>query len=118
LRAAELDHRLRIDTAPSRQAEELLCASEDHAPGDAAHSQDVQLSIYGGTWTLHMESLPAFESGFSANEGLVAILGAGISLLLFFLISSLAFRQRRAEILAGQMTERIRENKRALQLSE
>ncbi len=78
----------------------------------------MQLSIYGGTWTLHMESLPAFESGFSANEGLVAILGAGISLLLFFLISSLAFRQRRAEILAGQMTERIRENKRALQLSE
>src|SRR5690606_37520069 len=65
-----------------------------------------------------MESLPAFESGFGANEGLVATLGIGISLLLFFLISSLALRQRRTEALAEQMTERIRENKRALQLSE
>ncbi|WP_312485577.1 CHASE domain-containing protein [Stutzerimonas nitrititolerans] len=118
LGAADLNLSLRIYSGPSQQAEQLLFASKEHAPGDAAHSQDVQLSIYGGTWTLHMESLPAFESGFSANEGLVAILGAGISLLLFFLISSLAFRQRRAEILAGQMTERIRENKRALQLSE
>ena len=118
LGAADLNLSLRIYSGPKQQAEQLLFASKEHAPGDAAHSQDVQLSIYGGTWTLHMESLPAFESGFSANEGLVAILGAGISLLLFFLISSLAFRQRRAEILAGQMTERIRENKRALQLSE
>ncbi len=118
LGAADLNLSLRIYSGPTQQAEQLLFASKEHAQGDAAHSQDVQLSIYGGTWTLHMESLPAFESGFSANEGLVAILGAGISLLLFFLISSLAFRQRRAEILAGQMTERIRENKRALQLSE
>jgi len=118
LGAADLNLSLRIYSGPTQQAEQLLFASKEHAPGDAAHSQDVQLSIYGGTWTLHMESLPAFESGFSANEGLVAILGAGISLLLFFLISSLAFRPRRAEILAGQMTERIRENKRALQLSE
>ncbi|WP_312596970.1 hybrid sensor histidine kinase/response regulator [Stutzerimonas nitrititolerans] len=118
LGAADLNLSLRIYSGPTQQAEQLLFASKEHAPGDAAHSQDVQLSIYGGTWTLHMESLPAFESGFSANERLVAILGAGISLLLFFLISSLAFRQRRAEILAGQMTERIRENKRALQLSE
>ena len=118
LGAADLNLSLRIYSGPTQQAEQLLFASKEHAPGDAAHSQDVQLSIYGGTWTLHMESLPAFESGFSANEGLVAILGAGISLLLFFLISSQAFRQRRAEILAGQMTERIRENKRALQLSE
>ncbi|WP_312957896.1 CHASE domain-containing protein [Stutzerimonas nitrititolerans] len=118
LGAADLNLSLRIYSGPTQQAEQLLFASKEHAPGDAAHSQDVQLSVYGGTWTLHMESLPAFESGFSANEGLVAILGAGISLLLFFLISSLAFRQRRAEILAGQMTERIRENKRALQLSE
>ncbi|WP_312376402.1 hybrid sensor histidine kinase/response regulator [Stutzerimonas nitrititolerans] len=118
LGAADLNLSLRIYSGPTQQAEQLLFASKEHAPGDAAHSQDVQLNIYGGTWTLHMEGLPAFEAGFSANEGLVAILGAGISLLLFFLISSLAFRQRRAEILAGQMTERIRENKRALQLSE
>ena len=118
LGAADLNLSLRIYSGPTQQAEQLLFASKEHAPGDAAHSQDVQLNIYGGTWTLHMESLPAFEAGFSANEGLVAILGAGISLLLFFLISSLAFRQCRAEILAGQMTERIRENKRALQLSE
>ncbi len=118
LGAADLNLSLRIYSGPTQQAEQLLFASKEHAPGDAAHSQDVQLNIYGGTWTLHMESLPAFEAGFSANEGLVAILGAGISLLLFFLISSLAFRQRRAEILAEQMTERIRENKRALQLSE
>ncbi|WP_312702800.1 CHASE domain-containing protein [Stutzerimonas nitrititolerans] len=118
LGAADLNLSLSIYSGPTQQAEQLLFASKEHAPGDAAHSQDVQLNIYGGTWTLHMESLPAFEAGFSANEGLVAILGAGISLLLFFLISSLAFRQRRAEILAEQMTERIRENKRALQLSE
>ena len=118
LGAADLKLSLRIYSGPTQQAEQLLFASKEHAPGEAAHSQVVQLKIYGGVWTLRMESLPAFESGFGANEGLVAALGIGISLLLFFLISSLALRQRRTEALAEQMTERIRENKRALQLSE
>lgn len=116
--AADLNLSLRIYSGPTQQADQLLFASERHARSEAAHSQVVQLKLYGRVWTLHMESRPAFESGFGANEGLVATLGIGISLLLFFLISSLALRQRRAETLAEQMTERIRENKRALQLSE
>lgn len=119
LGAADLDLSLRIYSGRSPQAEQLLFASEtQRSPGTAERSQTVQLELYGRVWTLHMESLPAFEKGFGENEGLVLTLGAGVSLLLFFLISSLAFRQRRTEALAERMTEHIRENKRALQLSE
>lgn len=118
LGAADLNLSLRIYSGPTQQTEQLLFASEEHPRSKAAHSEIVQLELYGHVWTLHMESLPAFEAGFSVNEKLVAFLSIGISLLLFFLISSLALRQRRAEALAEQMTERIRENKQALQLSE
>ncbi|MBF0677065.1 CHASE domain-containing protein [Pseudomonas sp.] len=119
LGAADLDLGLRIYAGHTPQPEELLFASEVQASADTAqHSRTTQLELYGRVWTLHMESLPAFEKGFGENEGLVLTLGVGLSLLLFFLISSLAFRQRRAEALAERMTERIRENKRALQLSE
>ena len=119
LGAADLELGLRIYAGRAQQAEQLLFASEAQAAADTAeHSQSVQLELYGRVWTLHMESLPAFEKGFGENEGLVLALGIGLSLLLFFLISSVAFRQRQAEALAERMTEHIRENKRALQLSE
>lgn len=118
LGAADSDISLRIYSSPMQQEEQLLFASEQQPRSKAAHSRIVQLDLYGSVWILHMESLPAFEAGFGANEKLVVTLGIGISLLLFFLISSLTFRQRRAEALAAQMTKHIGENKRALQLSE
>ncbi len=119
LGAANPNLSLRIYAGDTEQTEQLIFASRD-APmaGQAQYSKEVQLDLYGQTWTLRLESRPAFEQFFHTNKGLIAGLGTGLSALLFLLTFSLSLRRRRAEALAQQMTEDIRENKRALQLSE
>ncbi len=119
LGAANPNLSLRIYAGDTEQTEQLIFASRD-APmtGQAQYSKELQLGLYGQTWTLRLESRPAFEQFFHTNKGLIAGLGTGLSALLFLLTFSLSLRRRRAEALAQQMTEDIRENKRALQLSE
>lgn len=110
---------LRIYAGPQEQAEALIFASRDLPRTEAPrYSQTLRLDLYGQTWTLNLQSLPEFDAFFHGNDGLVIGLGLGFSALLFFLTASLSLRRSRAEALAQQMTERIRENKRALQLSE
>ena len=67
------------------------------APGSARYSALQRLELYGQTWTLRMDSRPEFEDRFHANEALVFGLGLGLSLLVFFLTSSLALRHGRAQ---------------------
>ncbi|MBU1461703.1 MAG: CHASE domain-containing protein [Gammaproteobacteria bacterium] len=119
LGAANPNLSLHIYAGDTEQAEQLIFASQD-APdiGQAQYSKVVELNLYGQTWTLRLESRPAFEQFFHTNKGLITGLGTGLSALLFLLTFSLLLRRRRAEALAQQMTEDIRENKRALQLSE
>ncbi|HAR04686.1 MAG TPA: hybrid sensor histidine kinase/response regulator, partial [Pseudomonas sp.] len=74
--------------------------------------------LYGQTWTLRMDSRPEFEDRFHANEALVFGLGLGLSLLVFFLTSSLALRHGRAQALAEEMTRHIRQSRHDLRLSE
>jgi len=110
---------LRIYAGPQEQAEQLIFASRNQPRAEAPrYSQTLRLDLYGQTWTLNLQSLPEFDAFFHGNDGLVIGLGLGFSMLLFFLTSSLSLRRSRAEALAQQMTEHIRENKRALQLSE
>lgn len=119
LGAADPNLSLHIYAGQNEQAEQLLFSSRNVARSeDARYSKLIRLDLYGQTWTLRLESLPGFENSLHANNGLVISLGIGLSLLLFFLTSSLSLRRTRAEALARQMTEHIRENKRALQLSE
>lgn len=119
LGAADPNLSLRIYAGDDELPEHLIFASRNQARSDSAqHSRIVRLDLYGQTWTLRLESLPEFDAFFKVSNELVIGLGAGLSILLFFLTSSLTLRRRRAEALAQQMTEHIRENKRALQLSE
>ena len=106
LGAANPNLSLRIYAGDTEQTEQLIFASRD-APttGQAQYSKLVQLSLYGQTWTLRLESRPAFEQFFHTNKGLIAGLGSGLSALLFLLTFSLSLRRRRAEALAQQMTE-------------
>jgi PAS domain S-box-containing protein len=119
LGASDPNLTLRIYAGPMEQTDQLLFASRgaDHDQ-PAKYSQVAQLDVYGQTWTLRLKSTPEFDAFFHANNALVIMLGVGLSLLLFFLVSSLSLRRTRAEALAEQMTEHIRENRRALQLSE
>lgn len=119
LGAADPNLSLRIYAGDEEQPEHLIFASRDQPRADPAqYSQVARLDLYGQTWTLRLESLPEFEYLFHAHNTLVIGLGIGLSVLLFFLTFSLSLRRSRAEALAQQMTEHIRENKRALQLSE
>ncbi len=119
LGAADPTLSLRIYAGPHEHNDQLIFTSREQPRAQTSrYSKTLRLELYGQTWTLHLESLPEFDAFFHGNDALVIGLGLGLSLLLFFLTSSLSLRRSRAEALAQQMTERIRENKRALQLSE
>lgn len=110
---------LRVYAGTQEQAEQLIFASRNlPRVENPRYSQTLHMNLYGQTWTLSLQSLPEFDAFFHGNDKLVIGLGLGFSVLLFFLTSSLSLRRSRAEALAQQMTEHIRENKRALQLSE
>ncbi len=119
LRAADLPLALHIYASADEAPEHLLHASrEAPAPGSARYSALQRLELYGQTWTLRMDSRPEFEDRFHANEALVFGLGVGLSLLVFFLTSSLALRHGRAQALAEEMTRHIRQSRHDLRLSE
>ncbi len=119
LRAADLPLALHIYASLGEEPEHLLYASrEAPEPGSAGFSQLQQLDLYGQTWTLRMDSRPEFDERFHSNEALVFGLGLGLSLLVFFLTSSLALRHSRAQALANEMTRHIRQSKHDLRLSE
>ncbi len=119
LRAADLPLALHIYASPGEEPEHLLYASSEALePGSARFSQLQQLELYGQTWTLRMDSRPEFDERFHSNEALVFGLGLVLSLLVFFLTSSLALRHSRAQALANEMTRHIRQSKHDLRLSE
>ncbi|MCW3147488.1 CHASE domain-containing protein [Stutzerimonas stutzeri] len=111
---------LSIYASDREQPEHLLFTTRQAEAPDRSptYTQLQQLHLYGQTWTLRLDSLPEFEERFHSNDTLVVSLGLGLSLLLFFLTSSLAMRHQRAQALAEQMTWHIRRNKHALRLSE
>ena len=80
-------------------------------------SKQLQLPLYGQNWSLSFSSRPAFEAGFH-HDGILVLLGAGVSLLLFVLASLLTLRREQAEALAQRMTVQIRQSSEDLRQSE
>ena len=77
------------------------------------------IQAYGHTWTIRLHSRPEFEAGFrSPLNAIILVLGGGISVLLFVLVSFLISRRERAEEIAAQMTRDIRANEEKLRQSE
>ncbi len=78
-----------------------------------------RIMAYGHEWSIRLDSRPDFDAGLrSSTPVLVFTLGAGVSLLLFALVSFLTFRREQAEQMAMAMTRDIRANERELSLSE
>ncbi len=77
-----------------------------------------KVRAYGHTWTVRLNSRPAFEASFQSSLTVpILILGVSTSLLLFALVSFLIARRGKAEELAQQMTSDIRRNEVALRES-
>ncbi|TBV07220.1 hybrid sensor histidine kinase/response regulator [Stutzerimonas kirkiae] len=116
-----IDHQLALEihTSQGDGPSSPLYSNRDEASHDRAprYSRQLPLDLYGQNWDLRLQSEPPFEKRFHSNEPLLAALGIGLSLTLFFYASSLGARNNRAEHLE-QMTEHIQRNKQALRLSE
>ncbi|MCA9659251.1 MAG: CHASE domain-containing protein, partial [Myxococcales bacterium] len=67
-----------------------------------------QIAVGGHTWTLHLYSRPDYLSGAEKSQpAIVAIGGLIVDILLFLVIANLSRQRRRAEELAGEMTEEL-----------
>ena len=77
------------------------------------------IQLYGHAWTVRFQSRPDFESAFDSSL-LVAIplMGGGIGVLMFLLVSFLIFRRDQAEAIAHEMTEGIRRGEQELRKSQ
>lgn len=119
LGAATPELNLRIYAGPHESDELLIFASHQQPQAETPHyGKTLRMNLYGQSWTLRLESSPQFDAFFHVHDKLVIALGLGLSLLLFLLTSSLSLRRSRAEALAREMTEHIRDSRHALQLSE
>ena len=99
--------------------ERLLFNSHESLPQHSEPTdRSLQLDLYGQTWTLVFHRDPAFTASFEQGHNLLLWLGICISLLLFFLVSSLSQRGEQARSIARQMTEQLRQKKEALRRSE
>ncbi len=76
-----------------------------------------QVRIFGHTWTLRAQSLPAYEAKID-NSKSPMILGGGIciSLLVFSVALSLVSTKARAVAMANSMTASLRESQESFQL--
>lgn len=66
------------------------------------------LTIAGRDWSLYVYARPGYLSAMEENQPLmVAVGGVMVDIMLFLVILSLGRQQKRAEHLAGQMTEQL-----------
>jgi PAS domain S-box-containing protein len=77
------------------------------------HNHDLQktvgITLQGRPWTLHFSILDTFLENSEINQPrLVALAGGFVDLLLFYVIYSLYFINRRAETIAKEMTQESR----------
>jgi two-component sensor histidine kinase len=71
-------------------------------------TRDRSLEIAGRTWNVHFASRKNFGSWVSRSEpSSVLLAGTVINLLLFYILSTSASLRRRAEALAGEMTQEL-----------
>jgi len=77
----------------------------------------VELNLYGRSWQLEFNSTPEFRERYN-NSLWIVLVGLCISLLLFVMATLLTLRREQAELLAGRMTQQLRNSNVALRQSE
>lgn len=97
----------------------MLVSADEQATGVRASPPKMSVSrnihAYGHAWIVRLQSRPEFEEGFqSPLNAAILVLGVGISVLLFTLVSFLISRRAHAEEMATEMTQKIRENEKHL----
>jgi len=103
---------------PSASAEQLLFSSLGEQPSPRAPLSQRQLHLHGQTWLLRFYAPAEFAASLSRSQLAQLLLGSLISLLLFFLVSSLSRRREQAQNLATRMTEQLRRQEQDLRLNE
>ncbi|MGK5093413.1 CHASE domain-containing protein [Deltaproteobacteria bacterium TL4] len=113
LGAGMQDVEYRIYDGSDLNPEALLYSSNDeffsknHRVANEHFGKLVTLTLQGRTWTLDFRT---GEKGYIPSSflpSLIAVVGLIIDLLLFYIISSLVFLNRRAELLAEEKTKEI-----------
>ena len=122
LMAGILDGRkLEVDFAifagPTADPAQLLFTSTEQLDPRLPARHQAQLQLFGQTWTVAFHAQPGFFSRFQQGQSSLLLLGGTISLLLFFLVRSLALGQQQAQSLALDMTAQLRQREDELRLS-
>lgn len=101
--------------------EALLFDSDEgvdtHLAGGGTFATTTEIDLQGRIWTLRFTSDQDFVSSSEKRQPLIIMMGGLIiDVLLFYLIGSLAFLQKRATALAREMTEDLERTKRELEV--
>ncbi len=117
-RALKLDFAI-FDGEEETDGSRIFTSAHEQVDGKRATPPEMTtlrtIHAYGHTWTVRLHSRPEFDAGFhSPLNAVILALGAGISILLFVIVSFLASRRERAEEMAIGMTQRIRKNEKHL----
>jgi len=112
-----------FDGQGEADAERMFASTDERSAAAQADAPQMSalrtVEAYGHLWTVRLNSRPEFEANFrSPLNRVILLLGGGISVLLFVLVSFLISRRERAEQMAQGMTESIRTNEEKLRQSE
>lgn len=90
---------------------------ETHLAGGGAFASSAEINLQGRIWTLTFAADQDFVSSAEKRQPLIIMLGGlTIDVLLFYLIGSLAFLQKRATKLARSMTVDLEDAKQELEV--
>lgn len=95
--------------------EQRLYISNPRLESASSPLRDVQLDLFGQTWSVAFYPQPGYFKSFQQGQNMLLVLGCMISLLLFFLTRALALGQQQALALAGDMTRQLHHSEQRLQ---
>jgi PAS domain S-box-containing protein len=114
-RQRELDFELY--TGAIADNSELLYSSRGETPISTPADSQHQLELFGQTWHLDFHYAPGYLKREHRGEMALLLLGGCISLLLFFLVSSLSLRRAQVQQLAARITEQLHRSEERLALA-
>ena len=114
-RQRELDFELY--TGAIADNSELLYSSRGETPISTPADSRHQLELFGQTWHLDFHYAPGYLKREHRGEMALLLLGGCISLLLFFLVSSLSLRRAQVQQLAARITEQLHRSEERLALA-
>ena len=115
-RQRELDFELYAGGATSEGAE-LLYSSRGDVPITQPADSQHRLEMFGQTWHLDFHYAPGYLAREHRGEVALLVLGGCISLLLFFLVSTLSLRRAQVQELAARITEQLHRSEERLALA-